>query len=370
MEYKQIRVLQILPTLGYGGVAQFLLNYYSYMDRDQIVFDFVTHGKEEVFHKDLKEKGSNIYYLQSIGKVGLIKYLRQLKYVLTENQYDIVHTHDGHLTGLTAMLCKIYYHGPVICHAHTTRCVNASHKRFMPLFRWLSRHYGDYLLGCGVNACKYCFGEKSHFRVIHNAISLDKFMSVSSYDIEQLRRKLEVGNRFVIGHVGLFCPPKNHEYILKIFNYLLKKHPNTLLVLIGGGELKESIEEKARMMGIINNIKFEGVQTNIPVYLHIFDTFILPSLHEGLPVSGIEAQAVVKNVCFSDTIDRDVDTGVGSACFIPITEDALIEWEKAIFAPKNFVDKDTIRKCFIESGYDIVHSVNTLYGIYSKIARK
>ena len=107
MKESKIRVLQIVPTLGYGGVAQFLLNYYSYMDKSQIIFDFVTHGKEESFHKDLTREKSKIFYLQSIGKVGIRRYLLQLKNIFTENEYDLVHTHDGHLIGLTAFLCKL-----------------------------------------------------------------------------------------------------------------------------------------------------------------------------------------------------------------------------------------------------------------------
>ena len=240
----------------------------------------------------------------------------------------------------------------------------------MPFFRWLSRHYGDYLLGCGIKACDYCFGKRSQYSVVHNAISLDRFRNVSASEIDYLKEKLGVEGKFVIGHVGLFCPPKNHTYILKILDYVLKDHPETVLILIGGGELKESIEKESEKLGINKYIRFEGVQKNIPAYMHVFNTFILPSLHEGLPVCGIEAQAVVSNVCFSDTIDRDVDAGVGSASFIPITEEALPLWQKAIFEPKDRLDEETIKKRFIEHGYEIKYSVETLFNIYKEVANK
>lgn len=97
-----IRILQIVPTLGYGGVAQFLLNYYKQMDKNEIRFDFITHGSIEAFHQELIDGGSQIFYFKSIGKEGLKYYLKQLKDVFENNTYDIVHTHDGHLVGLTA----------------------------------------------------------------------------------------------------------------------------------------------------------------------------------------------------------------------------------------------------------------------------
>ena len=63
-----IKILQIVPTLGYGGVAQFLLNYYKQMDKNEIRFDFITHGSVEAFHQELIDGGSQIFYFKSIGK--------------------------------------------------------------------------------------------------------------------------------------------------------------------------------------------------------------------------------------------------------------------------------------------------------------
>lgn len=366
-----IRVLQIVPTLGYGGVAQFLLNYYKEMDKSQIIFDFITHGGEESFHADLLKSGTKIFYVKSLGKVGFNGYLKQLKEIFDNNQYDIVHTHDGHLTGLTAMMCKRYFKGPVFCHAHTTKCVNDRHRPFMPVFRFLSRHYGDKLLGCGVKACEYCYGKNSKFTVIHNAVSLDRFWNVKKEDVDDLKASLQISNdAFVIGHIGLFSPPKNHFYIIKIFNYLLEKHPNAILVLVGGGEMKSDIENRSKELGIYNNIRFVGIQKNIPLYMHMFDTFILPSVHEGLPVCGVEAQSVVSNICFADTIDKDVDAGIGTTHFIPIDEQSLPEWEKYIFAEKEQPSKEKIKDCFIQHGYEINESVKTLFNIYKETANK
>ena len=76
-----IKILQIVPTLGYGGVAQFLLNYYKQMDKNEIRFDFITHGSVEAFHQELIDGGSQIFYFKSIGKEGL-KYLKTILTIL------------------------------------------------------------------------------------------------------------------------------------------------------------------------------------------------------------------------------------------------------------------------------------------------
>lgn len=216
-----IKILQIVPTLGYGGVAQFLLNYYKQMDKNEIRFDFITHGSVEAFHQELIDGGSQIFYFKSIGKEGLKYYLKQLKDVFENNTYDIVHTHDGHLVGLTAFFCRRYFKGKIICHAHTTLCVNPKHRYFMPVFRWLARHNSDKLLGCGVLACRYIFGKGSQFKVIHNAVDVDRFQQVHKEDALALREQLGIPkNAFIIGHVGLFSPPKNHFFLIRIFENL------------------------------------------------------------------------------------------------------------------------------------------------------
>lgn len=360
-----IRVLQIVPTLGFGGVAQFLLNYYKRMDNSQIVFDFITHGGKESFHDELLAKGSKIYYVKPIGSCGLVGYVKQLREILRGDIYQFVHIHTGHLTGVTALFCKLFYKGQIICHAHTTRCVNPKHSMVMPLLRCMARAFGDILLGCGVKACEFCFGKGGKYRVIHNAISLERFWNVDKSSVEDLRVKLNIANGdFVIGHIGAFVTPKNHYYVIKIFDYICRTHGNVILVLVGDGPLKNEIEELCNKLNIADRVRFVGVQSDVPLYLHLFDTFILPSLHEGLPVCAVEAQSVVGNVCISDTIDRDVDAGLGSVVFLPIGDENLSLWEQEVCKRKATIEKAKIKELYDNAGYEIESSVNQLLNVY------
>ena len=360
-----IRVLQIVPTLGFGGVAQFLLNYYKKIDNKLIVFDFVTHGQKENFHDELLAKGSNIYYIQSIGSCGLIRYIKQLHRIIESEHYHIIHIHTGHLTGFTAMLCRIFYKGKIFCHAHTTKCVNPKHEKLMPLFRAMARWFGDKQLGCGVKACEYCFGVNSSYEVIHNAISLNKFWNIDERKLETLRYELKLtAENFVLGHVGAFVKPKNHHFIIDIFDYIYTKHKNARLVLVGDGPLRNEIEDKCRMLHLEDCVHFVGIQNDIPNYLHLFDAFILPSFNEGLPVCVVEAQAVVKNVCISDTVDKDVDAGIGNLSFLPIKKESLDLWEKELFKCKKELDKNLVELQYKKIGYEISSSVKALQKLY------
>ncbi len=363
-----IRVLQIVPTLGYGGVAQFLLNYYKKMDKSEIIFDFVTHGKVESFHQELLDAGSQIFYLNTIGEKGIKKYLAQLRNIFENNSYNIVHTHDGHLVGVTAFLVKRYFKGTVICHAHTTLCATPNHRKFMPFFRWMARRYGDVLLGCGTLACKYIFGDKSKFEVIHNAVDVDRFQNVDSKDVVALREQLDIPkDGFVIGHVGLFTPPKNHFYLIEIFEKVYRKSSNAFLVLVGGGDLQDEVRNKCIELGVIDRVRFVGKQSNIPLYMHLFDVFALPSLWEGLPVVGVEAQAAGLHCVFSDTIDHDVDAGMNMVDFVSISDIDLDTWVDALLKIVNKPSRKTIDKAMKSSGYEIDSSIDCLMSEYKQI---
>lgn len=363
-----IRVLHIIPTLGYGGVAKFVLNYYENMNKNQIIFDFVTHGSEEDFHQDLINSGSKIFYFKTIGQIGFKKYFNNLKEVITGfNSYNVVHIHEGHITGVAAFMCKKLGVKKVICHAHTTTCPNEKHKPFMPIFRFLATRYGDKLLACGKEAGKYCFG-KTKFTIMHNAVDARKFYSATTEEIKRLKEIYNINdNCLVIGHIGAFINLKNHEYILDIYKMVLKEHDNCVLILVGDGILREEMYKRSVKLGISSKVIFMGIQKDIPLILNLFDVFILPSIFEGLPFVGVEAQAVGLPCYFSDSIDRTVDLGLRLVKFLPITDEYISQWAKLITENGSCKpNQEQILSKFRERGYDVGMEVEKLIKIYTE----
>lgn len=363
----QIRVLHIVPTLGYGGVAKFLLHYYEHIDNNEVCFDFVTHGKVESFHKQLEGNGSHIYYIKPQHELGVWKYYKQLHDILKSEKFDIVHIHLGNYTGLVAMFCKMVGIKKVICHAHTTLAPNPKHRILMPIFRLLARVFADRLFACGQEAGLYCFG-KSKFVIIPNGVDLNVFHRCSDEDIQVLKKKLNIdSNALVLGHVGAFVQQKNHIYLISVLEKLIEKEENVVLILVGDGGLCNEIKSLISDKGLIDKVRLVGVQDDIPLYMSLFDVFLLPSLNEGLPVVSAEAQAVGVKCLFSNTIDHSADLGIGCVKFIPITKDALPLWCDAILAPYECPKKELIYQCFMEHNYEIKKAAKYLTKMYKEI---
>lgn len=366
-----IRVLHIVPRLDLTGVATFILHHWSKIDKSEFIFDFINHGGAEKFHSDLISKGCKIHNLPFPHEVGNYVYCGMLRDIIQKGKYDIIHIHTGHYTGFTALICKIYApKSKVICHAHTTKCMNPSHEKLMPLFRLMAKLFANKLLACGHEAGLYCFGKNANFEEIHNAVDLTVFKQQPMEEVTALRASLAIPNDSkVIGHIGAFSSPKNHFYLLKIIKNYIKYNKSAYFVLLGVGPDFEDVVSKAKEMGIFDNIRFVGSQKNVPLYLSMFDAFVLPSLHEGLPVVSAEAQALGLNTIFSDTIDHTCDMELGIMLFVPIDEKSVEKWCKAIDRNIRRPTIDEIRIAFEKKRYDIKSSVAYLSLIYKTLLK-
>ena len=85
-----------------------------------------------------------------------------------------------------------------------------------------------------------------------------------------------------------------------------KKRQNAVLLLVGNGELKKNIEDRAKALGIADSIIFAGIRSDVPDLLSAMDIFVFPSFYEGMPNTVIEAQATGLPCVISNRITKEV----------------------------------------------------------------
>src|SRR5699024_5001288 len=144
------------------------------------------------------------------------------------------------------------------------------------------------------------------YSVLPNGIELNKY-DFNPTVRDEIRKKLDLEGKYVVGHAGRFSDQKNHSFLLDIFQKIYEKDKNTIMLLFGVGELLELIKKKAARLGIEDAVIFYGTSNEMEKMWQAMDVFVMPSLHEGLPVTGIEAQASGLPCIFADTITREVD---------------------------------------------------------------
>ena len=311
METKEepIRIAHIMGKMIAGGVESVVTSEFLEMDKSKIQFDFICDEDSTNIPYDLIEKnGGRVIIIPPYQKV--FKYHKELKKVFKENNYKIVHSHISTMSVFSLFAAKCAGVPVRIAHSHSTTNKKEKKKNLMKqILRPFSKVFATNYMCCSELAGRWLFGDKEYDKgnvyLLNNAIDLDKF----KYD-EKLRKKKrkELGikdDTLVIGHLGRFVAQKNHTFLIDIFNEIHKKNNNSILLLAGQGPLMEDIKNKVKDLNLDDSVKFLGQRNDANELYQAFDVFLLPSLYEGLPVVGVEAQASGLLCYLSDDMTKE-----------------------------------------------------------------
>lgn len=365
-----IRVLHSVSNMDRAGVETMLMNYYRHIDKTKIQFDFLCNKKKKgAYEEEIINLGGRIYRSPGLNPLRWFQYQKLVKKILIDNSdIKIVHSHNGAFalqSQIAAKKCNIKNR---ITHAHGTK-IDVNYKLPLKLlYKKFIKFYSNYFWGCGKEAIEYYFGKnivkQNKYKIVKNAIEIDKFI-YNKEKRDKLRRRYNLENKFVIGNVGRFMKQKNHEFILKLFKTVLKQKPNSVLVLIGDGELLDVMKNKSKQINIQNNVIFMGNIENVNEMYQAMDLFLLPSLFEGLPVAGIEAQTAGLKCIMSDTISSEVAI-TENVEFLNLKKDSIEKWTEEILKNTNYERKD-MSKEIIDAGYSIEEEAKKLQEIYLKM---
>jgi len=353
-----IRVLHIFHSMGNGGIEHFVMDRYRIIDRNKIQFDFLlTSPQEGYFDEEIFKLGGKIYHTANFSRNPLLSFLQTYK-IVRENRYDIIHRHTGNAIAYVDLLAaKLGGAKHLIIHSHN----NSAEKLFLHNVSKKIFKLDCNRLACSVSAGKWLFGNKD-FKVINNAIDTSKYKFNPKYR-EKYRKLYNISeNDFVIGHIGRFDYQKNHKFLIDIFSEVIKIKPNSKLVCIGDGGLKEDVIKQIKELGISDKVLLLGQIDNVDEILNCFDVFCLPSRYEGLPISLIEAQTNGLK-CFASkdrvTIESNITSNI---VYIPLYKNPQ-EWATIICNTNYNRDTDSINKV-IEAGYDLKENVKEIERYY------
>lgn len=356
------RVLHVVNKMGYGGIETFLMNIYRNMDREKIQFDFAVHTDEPGdYDEEIKKLGGNIYYFTSRRK-NVIKYKSDWKKFLSihKDNYVAIHMHVSSLTTILPLkIAKKYGIKKVFIHAHSTFQKGKLHNFLNKINQKKINKIATNCLACSIEAGKYVFGN-NNFEIIHNAIDVNKFVFVPKIRNE-LRAKLGVEDKFVILHVGRFNYEKNHTFLIDIFYEVKLVKKDSVLYLIGKGELKDKIREKVKEKKLEDSVVFLENITNVNEYMMASDLFLFPSLFEGLGIVNIEAQCTGLKCIISDKIPSEVKI-TDLIKFLSI-KDTPQKWKDEVLNTK-FDSRKSYDENIKKEKYDIKSVVNILNELY------
>ncbi len=324
-----IRVLHSVSNMDRAGVETMLMNYYRHMNHDVIQFDFLCNKtKPGAYDEEINQLGGRIFHTPGLNPIKYPKYLKYMQQLLKENkEYKVIEAHNGAF-GVYALYAAKKNKVPVrIFHAHGAS-ITKDLKWPLKLFcKSKIRSCTTHNYTCGVAAAEFYFGKDvvnaSQFEFIPNAIEVEKFIFNKNVR-EKMREEYGLKDKHVIGHVGRFMLQKNHTFLLDVFKKYREKDEKAVLVLLGDGELQDKMKEKVELLQISDSVLFVGNVKNVNEWYQAFDVFMLPSLYEGLPVVGVEAQAADLPCIFSSSVTQEIKM-LNKSSFLSL-DASLDEW--------------------------------------------
>ena len=372
MDEQPIRVAQIMGKWIGGGVESVVMNYYRHIDRSKIQFDFICDDDStDIPYEEIEKLGGKVILIPPYQKV--FKYHNALKKVLKDGNYKIVHSHINTLSVFSLFAAKCAGVPVRIAHSHSTTSKKEKKRNLLKqILRPFSKTFATDYMCCSELAGRWLFGNKEYDKgnvyLLNNAIDLDKFKYDEKVRKEK-RKELNISDdTLVIGHVGRFVKTKNHRFLVDIFDEIHKEKKNSILLLAGQGPLMDEIKEKVKNLRLEDNVRFLGQKNDINELYQAFDVFILPSLYEGLPVVGVEAQATGLLCIFSDDVTKETKV-LECTQFMSLKQSAK-QWSNSILNKmKNFERQNKMVE-LSKKNFNIIEEAQKLNLRYIELYRK
>ncbi|WP_410513547.1 glycosyltransferase family 4 protein [Paenibacillus sp. BR2-3] len=247
------------------------------------------------------DKKYNIPIERSPFRRENIEAYRQLKTIIEQNDYRIIHSH----TPMGGVLTRLAARGfrkkgtKVIYTAHGFHfCKGSSLLNWMlyyPIEKSLARitdclitiNNEDYRL-----AVNHMFKAQQIERVNGVGINTERYRPVTSAEKMQLRQGTRYGlDDFLMFYAAEFNRNKNHQLLIRSLAGVKDQLPRAKLLFAGRGDLQEECRQLAIQLDVEHMVEFLGYRNDIEKLLPLCDAAVSGSLREGLPVNIMEAMA-------------------------------------------------------------------------------
>lgn len=364
------RIAVVMGKMHSGGKKNLIMEYYRHIDRTKIQFDFICDADSNAIpDEEIKSMGGKVYIVTPYQNI--VNNMRDIYKICTSNHYKIIHSYNGTMNLFSMFIgwrCGI----PIRINESISMAHSNDKKTIIKnILKLFSKMFATHYMANGEECGRWQFGNKlykqGNVKIFKTVI--DTYANRFDLDIrKETREKFDLNNDIVIGHIGRLTEQKNTLFIIDIFNEIVKMEPKAKLLIIGDGNLRESMLKRINEYKITKKVLYLGRREDIKQFYCAMDCFLLPSLYEGLPVVGIEAQNSGLPVFFSTEIPEESNACDDLGYFISLNKTAK-EWAEAILiATKKNINKRFDRTAEVKaSGFDSELEAKKLLTYYEEI---
>lgn len=363
-----IRIAIVAGVLHSGGKRNLIMEYYRHIDRTKVQFDFICDSDSNgIPREEIDSLGGHVYIVPPYK--NLLSHMIETYKILRNNQYQIMHAFDNTLN-LFPMFVG-WCAGVKVRVSESISKGDWNEKKTIVkyMLRPFSHCFATDFMANSIDCGKWQFGEKTYkngkvniFKTVINATENAYIPSLR----EPTRTKFGWNNNVVYGFIGRYVSQKNPLFLIDIFNQIAKKQDNAILVMIGFGNLESDMMKRVDEYGLSERVINLGRRDDIRQFYNAFDAFLLPSLYEGMPVVGVEAQCCGLPVFFSKNITEET-TACELANYMSLN-DSPAQWADVIVerVVENMKNRRSREDDIISAGFDSKSEAQRLQNFYEE----
>lgn len=296
-----MKILYIVTGLGTGGAERQVLDIADMMSSKGHSIKIVSLSKKLDTGLIPAKKEISVEYLDM--KKTILSFIRvyyKLRQIIKNYQPNIIHSHMFHANLMARLLRITVFFPKLICSAHSN---NEGGRLRMFMYR-LTNKLADINTNVSKNAVEEFIRKKgfspSQICVMNNGINTIKFQRNNEYKLK-IRKELNISSStYVFLAVGRLTEAKNYPNLLNAFSIVKKNKNNVHLLIVGVGELEQSLKHLCSDLNLENSVTFLGLRHDIPIIMNVADTYVLSSDFEGFSLVLGEAMATERVVIATD----------------------------------------------------------------------
>ena len=363
------KVLVVIQLLRRGGSELAAINFAKHLNKEKFIVDFLLINPYQNQDLELEQEICKHYKVFCVPR-NANSYIKKAKFIngfLSSHNYDIVHSHVMFFNGIVIASAAKKNIPVRVSHSHGTKWnhrENVPFRIYKYFMRILINRFSTVKLACSTEAGIYLYSKKEFGKngvFVPNGIDTKRYEFNSSIR-ESKRKELKIPDDVIlIGHIGTIYSIKNQQFIIDVFAKMLQNNNKIKLMLVGEKNDIKPVVEKIASYGIEDKVMLAGKRDDVPDLLMAFDLMIFPSLHEGLPLTLIEAQAAALPCIVSDSITSELKCNY-NLVYLSLNDDCSLWCSKGFELIAQ--DRSNVDISLLEEKFDISKSIDLLESLY------
>lgn len=367
-------IIELIGRIQDGGAETILKDYALYLDKNKykvvVVCDFAR--KDSSIYKTLTDNNVEIVELYGnysfIGRAitrffGKKLVSLQLKRVIDRVKPDLIHVHLECLEMLyyardSLNNTKIIY----TCHNLPETLIGDKAPAEAKAAHYFVNHHNLRFIALHEDMAKEIneMFDVDDTAVIRNGIDFDRFKNVAESK-QEIRERLNIDrDSYVVGSIGRLTYQKNPEFVVEVFNEIIKLKDNSFLLMVGSGKKEKVVRQMIHDYGLDDKFVLLSNRSDMPEIYKAMDVFLFPSRYEGLGIVLIEAQIAGIHSIASDRVPTEAFQS--DLITVLSLDDSAQIWAKACLD----------RKCNLDSygdisEYDMKKEIKQLEAVYNEM---